>query len=357
MNIGSWLTETMMRNAEQKAASSAQKAEGALQAAFAAPSTDGLRAACATAAHAAADAAHAGDEILKFVEGQQKRANGTLAAAEMTQLRQAADEARQQATRAAQSASMASSEQRPDGVIFYAQQVGAAFRAAFAALAQAQQIVPAIQAQIADYEEKQRQAQEAQRQVQAQEQAAQRQVQAQEQEAQRQTALVAKQRQQYLAQYGGIDPDDVFHQIQAGTYPAVPCGIVLKKGELALFTAQVQLAEDKTSTNYVGGSSGVSVPIAYGIRFRVGSYHGHPVTRQSLNTVDHGTLVVTTQRLVFNGARQSIVIQANKILNTVIYRDGVDVRVENKRKREVFLVANPQLLNTYVLIASQLATK
>jgi len=346
MNIGSWLTETAMHGAERKAASSAEKAESQLQAAFAAPSADGLRAACATASHAAAEAAHAGDEILKFVDGQQKRANGTLAAAEMTQLRQAVAEMRQQAMRAAQSASMASSEQRPDGVVFYTQQVAAAFRAAFAALAQAQQIVPAIQAQVAQYEEAQRQAQEQQKQVQAQ-----------EQEAQRQIALAAKQRQQYLAQYGGIDPDEVMREIQAGTYPAVPCGVVLKKGELALFTAQVQLAEDKTSTSYVGGSRGVSVPIAYGIRFRVGSYHGHPVTRQSLNTVDHGTLVVTTQRLVFNGARQSIVIQANKILNTIIYHDGVDVRVENKRKREVFLVANPQLLNTYVLLASQLATK
>ncbi len=327
MNIGSWLTETAMHGAERKATSDAAKAQGMLQAALAAPSADGLRAASAAASHATADAARAGDEIVKFVDGQQRRANGTLAAAEIAQLRQIVDTLHQQATNAAQSAAAGVTEQRPDGVIFYTQQVAGTLTAASGALAQAMQIVAAVQAQVAQYEE-----------------------------AQRQTQLQVMQRQQYLAQYGGIDPAELLRQIQAGTYPPVACGIVLKRGEIALFNGPVQLAEDKTTSNYVGGSRGVSVPIAFGMRFRVGSFQGHAITRQSLTTVDQGTLVVTTQRLVFNGARQSVVIPANKILSTVIYRDGVDVRVENKRKREVFLYANPHLLNTYVLLASQLAT-
>jgi hypothetical protein len=49
------------------------------------------------------------------------------------------------------------------------------------------------------------------------------------------------------------------------------------------------------------------------------------------------------------------VIPANKIVNTVVFRDGPDVRAENRVKREVFLCQSPLLLNTYVLIAGQLA--
>ena len=45
--------------------------------------------------------------------------------------------------------------------------------------------------------------------------------------------------------------------------------------------------------------------------------------------------------------RRSLVIPANKIVNTVVFRDGLDVRAENRVKREVFLCQSPLLLNTY----------
>jgi hypothetical protein len=100
---------------------------------------------------------------------------------------------------------------------------------------------------------------------------------------------------------------------------------------------------------------GYSVPLGHGIRFRVGSYRGQTIREEHLTTVDQGSVVVTTQRVVFNGSRRSLVIPANKIVNTVVYRDGLDVRAENRTKREALLCQNPLLLNTYVLVAGQIA--
>jgi len=74
-----------------------------------------------------------------------------------------------------------------------------------------------------------------------------------------------------------------------------------------------------------------------------------------LTTVDQGGVVITTQRVVFNGKGRSLAIPTNKILNTVVYRDGLDARAENRVKREVFLCQNRLLLNTCVLVAGQLA--
>jgi hypothetical protein len=170
-----------------------------------------------------------------------------------------------------------------------------------------------------------------------------------------QVQAAVKARQDYLAQFGGVDPELILQQVQAGNYPAVPAGIVLKGTEIALYSMPAALAEDRTTSRTVGGSVGYSVPLGHGFRFRVGSYQGQTIREERLTTVDQGSVVVTTQRVVFNGRRRSLAIPTNKILNTVVYRDGLDVRAENRVKREVFLCQNPLLLNTYVLVAGQLA--
>jgi len=166
---------------------------------------------------------------------------------------------------------------------------------------------------------------------------------------------LAHARQKYLAQYGGIDPNEIMEQVRTGHYPAVPAGIMLHKNEIVLCALPSSLAEDKTTRQRVGGYAGYSIPVGYGVRFRVGSYRGRTISHEQLTTVDQGTVIVTTQRIVFNGSRRTVAIPLGKVLNTVLYRDGVDVRTDNRTKREVFQCRAAQLLNTYILVACQLA--
>src|SRR5206468_4943564 len=63
--------------------------------------------------------------------------------------------------------------------------------------------------------------------------------------------------------------------------PAIEGPLNLKRGERALAVLPVRLARQQTRTQYVGGSQGMSFPIGHtGIRYRVGSYHGHPIQTQ-----------------------------------------------------------------------------
>lgn len=148
----------------------------------------------------------------------------------------------------------------------------------------------------------------------------------------------------------------IIHQVQTGQYMPIPTTINLQRGEVVLFTTPVTLAEDKTSSKRVGGSSGISVPIGHGVRVRAGSYQSHTVKKTQLTKIEQGHFTITTKRLVFTGARNSIVLQLNKILNTMIYKDGVEIRVENRQKREVFLCEGPKLLYDYILAAIQLSS-
>ncbi len=90
--------------------------------------------------------------------------------------------------------------------------------------------------------------------------------------------------------------------LQTSGPTAVDSPLLLKAGEVAYLSVPAALSRMVTRTRYVGGSSGFSFPIGHtGIRYRVGTYRGHPVQRQALTNLDTGTLVVSTQRVAFIG--------------------------------------------------------
>lgn len=80
-------------------------------------------------------------------------------------------------------------------------------------------------------------------------------------------------------------------------------GFLPKAGEVALWAAPAALIEPRRQQgHYVGGYSGISMKIAPGVRYRVGSTRGRYVPGPEVQTpVDRGTVVVTTRRIVFTG--------------------------------------------------------
>lgn len=85
-------------------------------------------------------------------------------------------------------------------------------------------------------------------------------------------------------------------------------GLVLKKGEHPVGVLEAAgLVEVKRQTgHYVSGSSGVSIRVAKGVRVRAGASRGHYVPGDEAETqVDTGSAVITNQRIVFSGSRQT----------------------------------------------------
>ena len=142
--------------------------------------------------------------------------------------------------------------------------------------------------------------------------------------------------------------------MQAGTYPVVAAGIITQKGETVLFNTGSDLAEDRTTSTYVGGSRGVSVPLGHGFGFRVGSSQGQTIHAENLTRIDSGNLIITTKRIVFTGKKSTKTIPVAKVLHTVLYKNGVDIRAENRQKREVVFCLQPVRTNTFILIACHL---
>ena len=113
--------------------------------------------------------------------------------------------------------------------------------------------------------------------------------------------------------YGSVDPDDVF------------VDFILQSGELAVDQLfDVHLKEERTKRAYVGGYRGISVPIGRLGYLNVGASQGHVVESTSMECVDRGELLITTQNVYFAG-RSSLQIRLREILRLQAYSDGIGI--------------------------------
>ena len=102
----------------------------------------------------------------------------------------------------------------------------------------------------------------------------------------------------------GVEPDDN--------------SLVQKKGELVLWAGTAVYHEaGRTPSRYVGGSSGFSIPVVAGIRFRVGSFKGQVVPGEEMQMdKDQGMVKITNQRLIFTGPISTAEWSYAKLLST-----------------------------------------
>jgi len=117
---------------------------------------------------------------------------------------------------------------------------------------------------------------------------------------------------------------------------SVPNTLMQKSGEHTLWTATGIFHETgRTPSTYVGGSSGVSIPVGGGIRFRVGAMKGQVIPGEELQIdKDRGVVMLTTQRLIFTGPTKTQEWNFDKLLQLSTNDDESDyfISVSNRQK-------------------------
>jgi hypothetical protein len=115
--------------------------------------------------------------------------------------------------------------------------------------------------------------------------------------------------------------------------------IILKKDELEYFTVSGNLIEERAGkATYTGSRQGISVPIGqiggHSIRYNVGRSKGHVERAAPVDTIiDTGTVVVTDQRIVFVGSKQTREHLFTKLMSVDYPTHGeVVISVSNRQK-------------------------
>lgn len=111
-----------------------------------------------------------------------------------------------------------------------------------------------------------------------------------------------------------------------------------RKEKLIWAFNNVKYYEDRTRRWYTGGSRGVSIRIAKGVYYRVGSFRGHPIETTERIHVDTGILAVTTKHLYFYGPRKSFRIRFDKIVSFTPYSDAIGIQRDAATAKPQFFV-------------------
>lgn len=120
----------------------------------------------------------------------------------------------------------------------------------------------------------------------------------------------------------------------------VPAGLVqtvLKKGEVAIDSVPAKLLEYRSGgSSYQGGSQGVSIRIAKGLSYRVGSNRGQLVRNpEQLQVIDNGDATFTNQRVVFGGQSQTREWVFDKLVDFNAGDNGTQVMISVSNRQKV----------------------
>jgi hypothetical protein len=118
--------------------------------------------------------------------------------------------------------------------------------------------------------------------------------------------------------------------------------LMRKNEELIWIFANSPLWELRTKTSYVGRSSGVSIRLAKGLYYRVGSSRGERVQNTNLDHIDTGTVFLSSQNFYFSGDKKSFKMPYSKIVSVKLFADGLEIVKDGANpKPQVFGLDNP----------------
>lgn len=108
--------------------------------------------------------------------------------------------------------------------------------------------------------------------------------------------------------------------------------ILLKKDEKCYFKADdIDLYEDRSVRDTVGGYDGFSFRIAKGISYRIGGFSAKGESHMEKRLIDKGTFYITNKRYIFDGAVKNIEGDLKKVISVEAYSDGIKISRSNKR--------------------------
>ena len=116
---------------------------------------------------------------------------------------------------------------------------------------------------------------------------------------------------------------------------SVPNTLMQKPGEHTLWSGSGIFHETgRTPSQYAGGSTGVSIPIGGGIRFKVGAQRGTIIPGAEMQMdKDQGVVMLTNERLIFVGPLKSQEWNFDKLLMLSTTDDESDyfISVSNRK--------------------------
>jgi hypothetical protein len=127
-------------------------------------------------------------------------------------------------------------------------------------------------------------------------------------------------------------------RIESGEFPIIRASVQLHDDELCHFVAAARWLESRSRTfaasQYAFDST---VRVARGAPYRVGASRPRRLTVDELAEVDTGTLYLTSQRVIFQGADHSFSLPLDSLQSVDVFADGIAFEREDNRHPHLVL--------------------
>lgn len=140
------------------------------------------------------------------------------------------------------------------------------------------------------------------------------------------------------------DAEMFFASLKGQVLPPIETAIVLKDGECAFFQEPSVLYESRSYRVFGGGGTRVA-----GVYIGGGASEAHERLRQ----IDSGTLILTNQRLVFDGQTQSRAVNVKDVISATPWSDAIEVSSSRRQKSQIYTVGNPLIWAPMIRLIAQ----
>jgi hypothetical protein len=114
--------------------------------------------------------------------------------------------------------------------------------------------------------------------------------------------------------------------------PVTHVDVVLKAGEVGLFQEPSVLLETRAYRVYGGAGTRVG-------RIYLGG--GASESHQRLREIDSGILVLTNQRLIFDGGSENRSVNLRDVISANAWSDAIEISSSRRQKSQIYTVQNP----------------
>ena len=136
----------------------------------------------------------------------------------------------------------------------------------------------------------------------------------------------------------------ILREITEGRIPQLnirtdsPLPFLFQKSETLIWVfAQVEYYEQRTRTEYQGGSHGLSLKVTKGVYYRASAFKGKPVQISEMKYIGTGILALTTKHVYFGSPEKKVKIPFNKLISIEPYEDGIGLHKDGvSAKHQVF---------------------
>lgn len=157
------------------------------------------------------------------------------------------------------------------------------------------------------------------------------------------SAAKKRQRQLRLKQMQE-EAEQFFRRILSdGLVAKISVNIVLQEGEIPIRQESSKLYEARAYRVYGGGGTRIR-----GIYVGGGASESH----QRLKEIDSGSLVLTNQRLIFDGGLENRTLKLKDIVSVESWSDAIEVSSSRRQKSQVYSVENPIIWSQLVRMAA-----